>query len=291
MKPKEAFSVFLKGLFMGMADIIPGVSGGTIALVTGIYERLVHSISRVEPHFIVHFLKGDMKKGMGSVRKIDFELFIPLLLGIGIAVWLMSNVISFMLKSHPVPSFSFFFGLILASAIIIYKTAGRLTPKKLAISVAGFVFAFILSGVNGIEMGHSLPVIFASGAAAICAMILPGISGALILLLIGQYEFMLNALRGFQIPEIAAFCIGALLGIIVFSRLLSRLLKKYRSYTMFFLTGLMVGALRVPYENIMVDIGSPIPVIISAAIGFVVVFGIERPAKKPVQKTLHEIME
>lgn len=273
----ETFLIFLRGLFMGTADVIPGVSGGTIALITGIYERLIHAISRIDFKFILYLFEGDFKRfKQNAIQEIDFELFIPLLLGIGIAVLTMSKIISFLLTNYPAVTFGFFFGLILASAIFVYNHVDELNIKNLAFLAIGFVFAIIFVGLNPIQANHSLPIIFLSGSVAICAMILPGISGAFVLLLLNQYEYMINALNNLQLVEIITFIAGALVGILSFSRILDYLLIHHKSVTMAFLVGLMIGTLRLPYEKIVVSMESPIPIVIAAIIGFAIVFILEK---------------
>lgn len=281
MKLKETFVIFLKGLFMGIADIIPGVSGGTIALITGIYERLVHSISKIDFKFIHCFLKGDFDEAKENIRKnIDFKLFIPLIAGIGSALWLMSNIIYFFLQNFVAPTYAFFFGLILASAILIYKKVDGLSVKYILLLVTGFLFAFLLTGLATLQIGHSLPIIFLSGVIAICAMILPGISGALILLFLNQYEYMISVLKNLQFLEMFTFGLGALIGILFFSKLVDHLLNKYRSFTMFFLIGLMLGALRLPYQNIMGAMDSISSILISVTLGFSIIFILENKFRK-----------
>jgi len=273
----ETFLIFLRGLFMGTADVIPGVSGGTIALITGIYERLIHAISRIDFKFILYLFEGDFKRfKQNAVQEIDFELFIPLLLGIGLAILTMSKVISFLLTNYPAITFAFFFGLILASAIFVYNHVDELNIKNITFVVLGFIFAVIFVGLNPIQANHSLPVIFLSGSVAICAMILPGISGAFVLLLLNQYEYMINALNNLQLIEIITFVAGALIGILSFSRILDYLLIHHKSVTMAFLVGLMIGTLRLPYQKIVVSIESPIPIVIAAVIGFAIVFILEK---------------
>ncbi len=273
----ETFLIFLRGLFMGTADVIPGVSGGTIALITGIYERLIHAISRIDFRFILYLFEGDFKRfKQNALEEIDYELFIPLFLGIGLAILTMSKVISFLLTNYPAVTFAFFFGLILSSAIFVYNHVDELNIKNFASLVIGFIFAIIFVGLNPIQANHTLPIIFLSGAIAICAMILPGISGAFVLLLLNQYEYMINALNNLQLVEIITFMIGALVGILSFSRVLDYLLTHHKSITMAFLVGLMIGTLRLPYERIVVSMESPVSIIIAAVIGFAIVFILEK---------------
>ena len=271
MRLKEPLIIFIKGLFMGTADIIPGVSGGTIALITGIYERLVHAISSIDLRFISHFIKRDFDGAKKSIRNIDFQLFIPLLIGIGLAIILMSRVMDYFLQNFEAPTYAFFFGLILASAVLLYPKIEHLSIKILLFSVAGFLFGFLFAGLATLQIGHSLPIIFTSGMIAICAMILPGISGAFMLLFLGMYDYMIDVLKDFQFLEIFIFIIGALIGILAFSRVLNYILRKYKSYTLAFLIGLMLGALRLLYENIESSIDSIWPVVISGILGFFII--------------------
>lgn len=279
---KEMFLIFLRGLFMGSADIVPGVSGGTIALITGIYERLIYAISSIKFTFIKPLLKGDFADFKNRlIDEIDFELFIPLFLGIGIAFITLAKVISYLLDTHTAYTFSFFLGLILASAYILYTQLDDLNFKLLIITAIGIILSYIFVGLNPIATNHSLIVIFISGLIAICAMILPGISGSFLLLLLGQYQYMLNALNSLNIVEIVVFCVGALIGILGFSKLLNYLLENYESATMAFLIGIMVGTLRLPVTQISTTIhGSWIPCIILAIIGFAIIVVIEKRFKK-----------
>ena len=190
MKFVDFFSIFIRGILMGSADIVPGVSGGTIALITGIYERLVHSISTINFTFIKPLLKGDLKGFKERLfYEIDFKFFIPLLCGIGLAMLTLANVISYCMDVYTALTYSFFLGLIIASS-------------------------YIFVSLNPIAMNHTLPILFISGLIAICAMILPGISGSFLLLLLGQYEYMLNALKTMSLSEIVVFCAGAFIGIL-----------------------------------------------------------------------------
>ena len=279
---KEIILIFLKGLFMGSADIVPGVSGGTIALITGIYERLISAISSIRFSFLKPLLKGnftDFKEKL--IEEIDFELFIPLILGIGIAFISLAKVISYLLDTQTAYTFSFFLGLILASAYILYTKLDNFNIKLIIISIIGIILSYIFVGLNPIATNHSLVVIFISGLIAICAMILTGISGSFLLLLLGQYQYMLNALNSRNLIEIFVFGIGAVIGILGFSKLLNYLLERYESATMAFLIGIMVGTLRLPVMKITATIqGSWIPCIILALIAFALIIVLEKKFKK-----------
>ena len=271
---KEIILIFLRGLFMGSADIVPGVSGGTIALITGIYERLINAISSIRFSFLKPLFKADFGGFKDKlIEEIDFELFIPLLLGIGIAFITLAKVISYLLDTQTAYTFSFFLGLILASAYILYTKLENINIKLILITVIGIILSYIFVGLNPIATNHSLIVIFLSGLIAICAMIL--------LLLLGQYQYMLNALNSRNLIEILVFGIGAVIGILGFSKLLNYLLEKYESATMAFLIGIMVGTLRLPIMKITSTIqGSWIPCIILALVAFILIIVLEKKFKK-----------
>lgn len=262
---------------MGSADIVPGVSGGTIALITGIYERLVHAISSIKFGFIKPLLKLDFSGFKTKLlEEIDFQLFIPLLLGIGIAFLTLAKVVTFAMNNYAGYTFSFFLGLILASSYVLYVQLGKFSLKTFVMALIGVILSFIFVGLNPIAANHSLIVIFFSGMIAICAMILPGISGSFILLLIGQYEYMLSALSSMKIPEIITFIFGALIGILGFSKILNFLIENHKEITMAFLIGIMIGTLRIPVNNIVMDVNcSWILCFILVLIGFVLIVVLE----------------
>ncbi|MBU0456646.1 MAG: DUF368 domain-containing protein [Nanoarchaeota archaeon] len=272
---KETSLIFLRGLLMGFADVIPGVSGGTIAFITGIYSRLVHSISSIDFSFIFSFLKMEFKNSYITFRKIDFALFLPLGLGILISLYSFSWMIEYLLISFPAFTFAFFFGLILASAWFVFKKTGKIKYERIIFSALGFIFAYSIAGVTAISVNHSLLIIFLSGALAICAMILPGISGAFILLLLNQYQFLINALHNLDKLIIGVFGLGALIGLLSFSKLLDYLLCNFKKLTLSFLVGLMVGSLRVPLNQMSTTSDNLWLVLLFVIIGFMVVFLLE----------------
>lgn len=272
--------IFIRGLLMGSADIVPGISGGTIALITGIYEHLVHAISKINFTFIKPLFKGNFSEFKVRFKKeIDYKFFIPLILGIGIAMLSLARIINYCMDVYTAVTFSFFLGLILASAYVLYRQISRLNIKHVILTVVGFILAYIFVSLNPIAATHSLPVLFISGLIAICAMILPGISGSFLLLLLGQYEYMLGALEAMKLTEIIVFVIGAIIGILGFSKVLNYLLEKYKDATMAFLIGVMVGTLKIPAVNIIsscsFDLFSIIPCIIAIIVGLVIVIVME----------------
>ncbi len=277
MKLKKSSTIFLKGMAMGMADIVPGVSGGTVALITGIYERLVRSISQVSKETIINTINN---KDVPGSKKLDLELFIPLAAGVGLAFLLMSNIMGYLLEHHTTAIFSFFFAIILASAAMLFMGIRVKSAANIFLLFIGFFFAYLFVGMTSLTMGHELHIIFISGIVAVCAMILPGISGALILLFLNQYEYMLHALRTLMWQEIFAFMFGAIIGLLAFSRLLHIIMKKWRFQTISFLTGLMLGALRLPYNNIDSSDGILTGILLPAIFGFLLIYLLARYSKK-----------
>ncbi|UCD03151.1 MAG: DUF368 domain-containing protein [Candidatus Aenigmatarchaeota archaeon] len=275
---KELLLVFLRGIFMGMADIVPGVSGGTIALITGIYERLIFAINAITPRSLKELFLAKNKREV--LERMDSLFLVTVLVGVAIAFLAMSWVIRFFMGTYPANTYAFFFGLILASAGFVYRYVGRISPVIIVSGIIGFAFAFIFVGLGTLQSSHSLPVIFFSGFIAICAMMLPGISGAFILFFLGQYEYMLGVLHSVNVPLITVFLIGAITGLFVMSKVLGYLLRNYKAVTMSCLLGLMLGALRLPYENVISN-AYTLPVVIASALtGFFTVVMLEKVAGK-----------
>ena len=272
-KIKEFLIVFLKGIFMGAADIIPGVSGGTIALITGIYERFIFSIYRFLES-IISVLEFTIKRNKGYLKNIikldDFLFLVILGLGIATSFLAMSKFILKLISTYPTYVYSFFFGLILASAISIFKS---LKDKKSDVlyGVLGFVLAFLLTGISSVETSHSLPVILITGIVAACAMLLPGISGSFMVLVLGQYEFMIKSLSSFNTKVVGTFLVGMSIGAFFMSKIISQLLKKHENKTLSLLIGLMFGALRLPLRKILL---SSISLFDPFKIGFSIMFSL-----------------
>jgi len=277
MNKKKSAKLFLTGMSMGIADIIPGFSGGTVAFITGIYERLVFGIKNIDFKFVPLALKGNFPAAKKNFLEIDFEFFIPLLSGLGLSFLLFARVVNFFLEAYPVGTNSFFTGLILASALVVFKKTENKTPGLLLFIVLGLIFGFAVSTMSPMQADHSPPTIIASGVVAITAMILPGISGAFMLMLLGQYRFIIQALTNLDVYTLLLFNIGTLSGIVLFSRLLTYLLKKYKSQVFGFLTGLMIGGLAMPLNNISrYSLESLVVPVVVAVIGIVLVLIIDR---------------
>jgi len=237
---------------MGMCDIIPGVSGGTMALITGIYERLVTAIGNIGPEPAKFLIKGDMESVQKEFWKVDPVFLVVLAAGIGTSFLAMSGVILVLLNEYAVQTFSFFFGLIVASAVVLFliiEEESRDIKAALFLAI-GALAGFVLAGLNPASLGHSLPVLFFSGMAALCAMILPGISGSYIMLVLGQYEYMLGVIKSLSLVEITAYVAGGVIGLLLFSRLLKYLLKTHHTAMIAFLTGLMLGSVRLLFDRV-----------------------------------------
>jgi len=223
---------------MGGADVIPGVSGGTIALITGIYEELIHSIKSVDAVALKLLLKLDIK---GLWQRINGAFLVNVFAGVLISIFSLAKLITYLLEVHPIPVWSFFFGLILISAYFVMpRTRGWTDYLSLFV---GAVLAYLITSLTPGDTPEELWFIFISGAIAICAMILPGISGSFILLLLGKYEFVLGAVKTFDLSIIVVFAAGCAVGIISFSKVIHWLLLHYKGVTLSLLAGFMLGSL------------------------------------------------
>ena len=276
----EAFLIFIRGILMGSADIVPGVSGGTMALITGIYGHLIEAISNIKFGFLKPLFKGDFKGSWNKLlEEFDFEFLIPLILGIGVAFLTLAKVVTYCMDVHTALTFSFFLGLIIASAVVLFKKLNKISLTYIIVAAIGCILTYMFVSLNPIAANHSLIILFFSGMIAICAMILPGVSGSFLLLLLGQYKYMLNALHQLHFTEIIVFVVGAVIGILGFSKILNYLLKNYEEVTMAFLIGVMLGSLRVPGVEIVkataLNISALLPCLVVAIIAFVIIIVME----------------
>ena len=237
---KIDFWLFLKGLLMGAADIVPGVSGGTIAFITGIYERLLLSLQSILPAFITLVKDRDIA---AFWEKINGTFLLTLFSGILLSVVLFANLIAYLLVNHPVPLWSFFFGLIVASVSIVGKQITQWNIKLFVSIVMGAVIAYCFTQLSPASVEHSNLNAFLSGLIAICAMILPGISGSFILVMLGTYSFILGAIKDFDIIVLAVFASGCLIGLLSIANLLVWAFSHFKNVTLALLTGFMIGAL------------------------------------------------
>ena len=232
--------LILKGMAMGAADVVPGVSGGTIALIAGIYEELIFSIKSINLKALKLLFAGKLA---AFWKTINGNFLLSVLLGIAISIFSLAKGLTFLLHHYPILVWSFFFGLIIASAIYVAQTIKTWNVGAVVAGIAGIVIAYFITVISPTEANTSWIYIFFSGVIAICAMILPGISGSFILVLLGMYQFILGAVVDLNIPVLLVFVAGAAIGIIGFSNVLSWLLKKFHTLTIALLSGFMVGSL------------------------------------------------
>ena len=231
----------LKGMGMGAADVVPGVSGGTIAFIVGIYDELINSIKSINLESLKLFFSG---KWATFWKKINGNFLFFLLAGIGISVFSLAKLITWLLVNQPILVWSFFFGLVLASTWFVSKDIKEWKNWKTWVAfVIGVVVAFYITVATPAETPSNLLFIFLCGAIAICAMILPGISGSFILVLLGKYFFIMDAVKTLDVVVIAVFGAGVCIGITSFSHILSYALAHFRNITLAVLTGFMLGSL------------------------------------------------
>jgi putative membrane protein len=291
--------VALVGFFMGVADLIPGVSGGTIAFICGIYDRFINGLKTFDLALLRAVLGGRWKEVW---NRVPVFFFIALGLGLLTAIFTLSGVLSELFRTHPVQLWSLFFGLILGSIVLLARETWPWKPSHIAAFVIATVATFILVGLPMLQIPPSKPFLFLAGAIAICAMILPGISGSYLLVIMGQYGVVLEAVEHRDFASLAIFVSGIAVGILSFVRIVSWFLRHHRQITLVALTGVMAGALRtvwpwketvstrinsqgleVPLQQINIappdGTGLLIPVAL-ALLGAVVVLGLSRLAPK-----------
>ncbi|HUF31587.1 MAG TPA: DUF368 domain-containing protein [Acidimicrobiales bacterium] len=235
----------VRGFVMGAADVVPGVSGGTVALVFGIYTDLVAAVHQGAVA-LGRFVRLDVKGGMAELRRVDWLFLLPLLAGVGLAVVTLAHLIETLLEEQPVRMSAVFFGLVLASIVVAWGYVRRRDARTLAVLVVVAAVTFALLGLrSGPVADPSLGYVFLAGAVAICAMILPGISGSFLLLMLGVYDSILGAVTDRDLAVAAVFALGCVVGLALFSSLLDWALKHHHDLVMGGLIGLMVGSLRV----------------------------------------------
>jgi len=237
---KQYSLITLKGMAMGAADVVPGVSGGTIAFIAGIYQELVDSIKSIGPKTLKLLFTFRLAEFW---KAVNCNFLFAILLGIGISIFSLAKIVTHLLENHPVLVWAFFFGLVLGSTLFVLRDVGKWNWKTIVGFVIGAASAYYITIAVPIQTPEGLPFIFLYGAIAICAMILPGISGSFILLLMGKYAYIMEAVKELKISVLLTFACGALIGIVAFSRVLSFLLRKYHDLTVAVLSGFMLGSL------------------------------------------------
>lgn len=284
----------LKGACMGAADVIPGVSGGTIAFIMGIYDEFVGSIASINATALKLLFKGKFREFW---KHINGGFLLSIFIGIITSVLLLAGIMQYLLNNFPIQTWAFFFGLIVASSLFILRGVSGWGLKEAAFTALGIVLGVAVCTLSPTETPDGLWFVFISGAIAICAMILPGISGSFILLILGKYQFMMSAVSGLvsgtdfwhNLLILCVFAIGAVIGLLSFSKFLHWLLAKWHKETLVTLAGFIIGSLvKVwPWSNAeameqAASTGSlQIPwAILFAVIGFCIVTGIEIAGKR-----------
>lgn len=237
---KDYLLLFLKGIGMGAADVIPGVSGGTIAFISGIYGELIDSIKSINFTTLKLLLTGKIS---AFFKAVNGWFLLSVFGGIAVSIFSLAQLMKWLLTTHPVPVWSFFFGLILVSSAFIIRSSDKFGVKGWISFIVGVLVAFFITSVSPVKTTEALWFVFLSGSIGICAMILPGISGAFILLLLGKYLYIMTAVTEFNLPVILVFVAGAAIGLILFSNFLSWLLNHYHTLTIALLAGFMIGSL------------------------------------------------
>ena len=237
---REKLRYLLCGLAMGAADVVPGVSGGTIAFITGIYDQLLNGIKAFDATFFRLLFTGRWKAAFAG---IPWGFLLPLLLGIGTSIFSLARLTLYLLHAWPQALWAFFFGLIISSIQLMMR-GQRMPASGIALLAAGAVAAWFVTGAEAMTASHDLPRIFIAGFIALCAMILPGISGSFMLVVMGQYAYILSAVVHLDMAVLLTFIAGGLCGLMSFSRVLSACFRRYLSQTNAVLIGFMAGSLR-----------------------------------------------
>ena len=303
---KENVLLALKGMAMGAVELVPGVSAGTIALLTGIYEEFIDALKAFSTVFPI--LKKEGIKG--AWNHVNGNFLLVLCAGMAIGIVALLKLIKYLLEFQSIPIWSFFFGLIIVSSIFVGKTVVNWKLAQVIALIIGTVAVYLITGSAPSEASTSLFFVFAAGMLAICAMILPGISGSFILVLLGMYIYIIESLSEFNYVVIIVFGLGCIIGLVSFTHLLSYLLKKHHDITLALLTGFMIGSLNkiwpwkrtlstmidrhgetVPkiQENILpqsMEVDPQLGVAIACAIaGFLLIFVMEKVAAKQNSST------
>jgi len=296
---KDCLGISGVGIAMGAADVVPGVSGGTMAFILGIYEELLGTIKRFNLEFLKLVFSFKIK---AALEHINWKFLVSLATGLAISILSLARLVTWLYEHHQSNLFAFFFGLILGSILIIAAHVKWNLTSLLSL-VAGTVIAYLIVRLVPVQMPRDPLTIFWCGAVAIMAMILPGISGSFILLILGQYHYIMSAVKGLDVITLLPFAAGCATGLLGFSHVLSWLLARYHQVMISFLTGFMVGSLWKiwPFRNVLETMetshGELVPVresiywpgadldalwlpALLCAIGFAVVYGMDRMQKR-----------
>ncbi len=298
---KNYFLLLLKGMAMGAADVVPGVSGGTIALISGIYQELIETISNLNFSLIKTWKQEGFK---AFWKKGNANFLLAIVSGIFISALSIMNLMHYLLEHHPIQIWSFFFGLVLSSVFFVGKQVEKWSIYNGMFLIMSAFLSYFITTLSTSSSSDNLLFLFLSGAIAICAMILPGISGSFILVLLGSYATISTAIHNLEIKKLIIFMLGCFVGLLSFSKLLKWLFTKHRNATLAILTGFILGSLNKiwPWKQVLDSIlingkkhiikevsilpksyeGEPYIMwaIIFAILGFLLIFGLEKLASK-----------
>ena len=247
---KDYIILIVKGIGMGAADVVPGVSGGTIALITNIYEELIESLKSFDTDAFTFVKSFDLK---GLWKHINGNFLAAVLFGILISIFSLANIIHHLLETSPIQLWSFFFGLVLISALWVLNRIKGWNYKVVLATVIGIVIAYLITSASPATTPDNLLFVFLSGMIAICAMILPGVSGSFILLILGKFQFIISSVKNFDITVILIFVAGCAVGLLSFVRVVAWFLKKFHDLTVAVLAGFMIGSLNKiwPWKEVL----------------------------------------
>ena len=239
---KDQIIVFVKGIAMGTANVIPGISGGTIALITGVFERLINALKSFDLQAIKLLFSGNFKK---FAQHVDLFFLVSLFFGVGVAIISFARFFEFILDKHPIYIWAYFFGLVLASAFFIGKTIKKRNIGILSLFMAGITIAVFISLTTPGTQNDSFWYLLICGIIVMCSMLLPGLSGSFMLILMGNFQLLMESVNQWRFDVLLPFMAGAVVGLIAFSHFLAWLLKRFPDATIALLTGFIIGSLGI----------------------------------------------
>ena len=245
MNLKHFIIIALKGMAMGAADLVPGISGGTVALITGIYENLIKSLNKIISE------NRKLSDLLAILKSSEFTFLLNLFIGIISGILVLSRLIEYLFNHYEILTWSFISGLLISAIILLIRRIKSWDFTNILFIILGIIFGQIIISVQNLDTTHNIPIIFLSGFLAISAMLLPGISGSYILVLLGQYAYIITSLNDLNITVITTFISGAILGLIVFTKIIHAIMRRWNKNTIVLMTGLIIGSITKlwPWKN------------------------------------------
>ncbi len=269
----DYLGIAARGFCMGAADIVPGVSGGTMAFILGIYQELLDSIKAADTRVVRHLIRLRFKD---AADLLPWRFLLSLGFGIALAIFTLAHFLENQIERHPTRVWAFFFGLVLASVLTVSRNVSHWNPTAIATALIALVCAYLLVGAASLHTPDTVWFLFFSGTLAVAAMLLPGISGAYILVILGKYRFVLSAVNNRDTLTIAVVASGAVLGLAIFARLLSWILNRYHNPAFAALTGLMLGSLRKvwPWKDPVNNTNPVLPTTLDTEVAITIIAGV-----------------